>query len=259
MTQVDFKRNLPIGIQSFPYIRKAGHVYVDKTRLAYNLIKGSGKVFFLSRPRRFGKSLFSSTIGAIFSGHRELFGEIAGMPALAINSLDWDWKTHPVIYIPLNSNDEEGGEEYDALKVLRTELSSELEVNAKKYGLTLHPSNIPSIQFKQLIVDLYYRFDQQGVVVLIDEYDHPLIGSLQNPDMYDQMRKILKNFYGVLKGCDDYLRFVLFTGVSKFSKVGIFSGLKINLFHFVYITIPHFPVTFIGSLRYNSSVKEIVS
>ncbi|MDR2694444.1 MAG: AAA family ATPase, partial [Chitinispirillales bacterium] len=138
---------MPVGIQDFPDIRERGFVYVDKTARAYELITGSGKAFFLSRPRRFGKSLLCSTLGAIFEGRRELFGEIAGHPALAMDSLDWDWKAHPVIRIDLNAG------EYSKYGVaaLYDTLSAEMLSAAKKYGVNLDRTVSPATQFKSLI------------------------------------------------------------------------------------------------------------
>jgi hypothetical protein len=105
------KRRLPIGIQDFTKIREGGYCYVDKTARIHQLISGSGTAFFLSRPRRFGKSLLCSTLGAVFEGRRELFGEIAGHPALAIDSLEWEWKKHPVIRLDLNAGVYQNGVE----------------------------------------------------------------------------------------------------------------------------------------------------
>jgi hypothetical protein len=211
---------LSLSIQSFSKIRKSGCIYVDKTRQIYDLITDRPGTYFLSRPRRFGKSLICTTLEAIFSGRRELFGEIAGRPALAINSLDWDWKEYPVIYLQLDSERKTAKAE-----VLEEKLKWKLGNIARSYGVEARGDDA-SVIFENLIEDLYYRFDECRVVVLIDEYDHPMISSLHDADKYDQMREILKDFYGVLKGCDEYLRFVFFTGVTKFSKVGVFTGLN---------------------------------
>jgi hypothetical protein len=124
------KRRLPIGIQDFPKLREERCVYADKTERIHDLITGSGTVFFLSRPRRFGKSLLCSTLAAIFEGRRELFAGGAGNPALAVNSLDWPWKKHPVIHIDLNPGDYSSG-----AKELHTTLNWALEQAAQKYGV----------------------------------------------------------------------------------------------------------------------------
>jgi hypothetical protein len=213
------KRLLPVGIQDFPDIRTRGFVYVDKTARVYDLITGSGKAFFLSRPRRFGKSLLCSTLGAVFEGRRELFGEIAGKPALAIDGLDWEWKAHPVIYLDLYAGNYSKGE-----PVLNTVLQNKLENCARRYKTALRGQTAP-IQFENLIVDLNERFGEETAVI-IDEYDSPLTGTLLEPAVHVQLRNELKAFYGVMKSCDAHLRFILLTGVSKFSHVSIFSGLN---------------------------------
>jgi len=214
------KRLLPIGIQSFPDIRKRGFVYADKTARAHELITGSGKAFFLSRPRRFGKSLLCSTLGAIFEGRRELFGEIAGQPALAIDTLDWEWKAHPVIRIDLN-----GGNYGKGVGELHSTLYYEMRREAEKYGGELNRADSPAGQFKYLI-ELACKKIGEKAVVIIDEYDSPLTGTLNKRDVHVELRNELKTFYGVLKSYDDYLRLVFLTGVSKFSQVSIFSELN---------------------------------
>jgi len=214
------KRILPVGIQDFSDIRTRGFVYADKTARAYELITGSGKAFFLSRPRRFGKSLLCSTLGAIFEGRRELFGEIAGRPALAIDGLDWEWKKHPVIYLDLSAeNYIDGGR--PALNAL---LQNELGEAARRYGAVSRGQTV-SLQFRNLIADLHERLNEK-VVVIIDEYDSPLTGTLTKRDVHIELRDELKAFYSVLKSCDAHLRFIFLTGISKFSQVSIFSALN---------------------------------
>jgi len=215
------KRLLPVGIQDFADIRTRGFVYVDKTARAYDLITGSGKAFFLSRPRRFGKSLLCSTLGAIFESRRELFGEIAGRPALAINGLDWEWKKHPVIYLDLiTGNYSDGG----GVPVLNTVLQNKLENCARRYKVSLRGQTAPT-QFENLIVDLNESFGEKAVVI-IDEYDNPLTSTILEPAVHVQLRNALKDFYSVLKSCDAYLRFIFLTGISKFSQVSVFSALN---------------------------------
>ncbi|MDR2693579.1 MAG: ATP-binding protein [Chitinispirillales bacterium] len=213
------KRILPVGIQDFPDIRERGFVYVDKTARACELITGSGKAFFLSRPRRFGKSLLCSTLGAIFEGRRELFGEIAGRPALAMDSLDWEWKAHPVIRIDLNAGNYSGG-----VAVLDDVLQNGLENTARNYGITLRGRTLPT-RFGNIITDLHGRGSEKAVVI-IDEYDKPLTNTLNKRDVHIELRDELKAFYSVLKSCDAHLRFIFITGVSKFSHVSIFSDLN---------------------------------
>ncbi|GBU21752.1 ATPase AAA [Fibrobacteres bacterium R8-0-B4] len=215
------KRLLPVGIQSFSDIRERGFVYVDKTARAYELITGSGKAFFLSRPRRFGKSLLCSTFGAVFEGRRELFGEIAGRGALAIDSLDWEWRRHPVIRIDLNA----GNYADDGVKALRSTLYAEMRRLAGKYGVAIDRADTPDSQFKYLIESVCDKTGEMAAVI-IDEYDSPLTNTLDKRDIHIELRNALKAFYGVLKSYDDRLRFIFITGVSKFSQVSVFSGLN---------------------------------
>jgi hypothetical protein len=218
-TNTATQRFLPVGIQDFRKIREKGYIYVDKTPQVYPLITGIEGAFFLSRPRRFGKSLLCSTLGAIFEGRRELFGEIAGRPALALDSLDWEWKTHPVIYLDLYA-----GNYCDGKPVLNTVLQNKLENCARHYKVALRGQTVP-MQFENLIVDLHEHTGEETVII-IDEYDSPLTGTLLEPTIHVQLRNELKTFYGVMKSCDAHLRFILLTGVSKFSHVSIFSGLN---------------------------------
>ncbi|GBU21180.1 hypothetical protein R80B4_01069 [Fibrobacteres bacterium R8-0-B4] len=215
------KRLLPIGIQDFPKIRDSGFVYVDKTARVHELLTGSGGAFFLSRPRRFGKSLLCSTLGAVFDGRRELFGEIAGRPALAINSLDWEWKTHPVIRLDLSTGD------YPKYGVdaLHDTLNSWLRSAAERYGVTLNTAESPASRFRYLIEKAGEKLGEKAVVI-IDEYDCPLTSTLLEPTVHIQLRDALKAFYGVLKSCDAQLRFIFLTGISKFSQVSVFSALN---------------------------------
>jgi hypothetical protein len=220
------KRKLPIGIQDFVSIREDGFCYVDKTARIHQLITGSDRAFFLSRPRRFGKSLLCSTLGALFQGRRELFGEIAGQSALAINSLEWEWKKHPVIKLDLNP-----GNYSEGTSVLISGLNNALSNIARLYGLELR-GQLVSVQFANLIRDLQEKFTEK-VVVIIDEYDKPLLATIDDPSLHVKMRDELKGFYGVLKSYDEYLQFVLLTGVTKFSHVSVFSDLN----HLVDLTL----------------------
>ncbi|GHV72341.1 ATPase AAA [Spirochaetia bacterium] len=210
---------MPIGIQDFASIREEGFRYVDKTERIHGLISGSGRAFFLSRPRRFGKSLLCSTLGAIFEGRRDLFGEIVGYPALAINSLEWDWKRHPVIRIDLNA-----GLYSEGIEALRSVLYSELKRESGKQGIALEQADVTS-QFKSLIEKSCDKTGEKAVII-IDEYDKPLLSTIDLPDIHNKMRDMLKGFYGVLKSYDAYLRFVFLTGVTKFAHVSVFSDLN---------------------------------
>ena len=210
-------RKLPIGIQDFGKLRELGHVYVDKTPIIHQLIQGSG-AYFLSRPRRFGKSLLCSTIKTIFEGKRELFQETAGFPALAIDNLEWEWKKHPVILLSLNTAF------FSSANVLINTLYDHLLNIALDNNLDLRGEEMGA-KFRNLIIDLNNKYKER-VVVLIDEYDKPLLDAIGNPDLHIQIRNELKGFYGILKSSDEYLRFVFLTGVTKFAHVSIFSDLN---------------------------------
>jgi hypothetical protein len=164
-------RRLPIGIQDFPKIRESGFIYVDKTARIHELISGSATACFLSRPRRFGKSLLCSTLGVIFEGRRELFSEIAGQPALAINSLDWEWKKHPVIRLDLNA-----GLYSDGVDALHSVLISELGREARKQKVELEPVDVAG-QFKLLLEKSCAKTGEKAVVI-IDEYEKPLLATM---------------------------------------------------------------------------------
>lgn len=204
-------KNLPIGIQTFRKIREDDCLYVDKTRQIYQLIS-SGQYFFLSRPRRFGKSLTLSTIREIYSGSRDLF------EGLWIEN-QWNWtKVHPVVHIQFNEIGYNTGG-------LESALHKTLEEQAAMYGLSLKEATYDQ-KFRELIRELSEK--KGKVVLLIDEYDKPLIDYLEKdqlPIAFEHQR-ILKSFYSIIKSADPYLEFLLITGVSKFSKVSIFSDLN---------------------------------
>lgn len=205
-------RKLPIGIQTFEDIRTGNYVYVDKTAFVWKIVN-NGKPYFLSRPRRFGKSLLLSTFEAYFEGRKELFS------GLAIEQLETEWKKHPVLHLDLNA------EKYDSLKRLNDILSRQLTQWELQYGKGADENTL-SGRFSGII----RRASEQagcGVVVLIDEYDKPLLQALgENDELLEEYRKTLKAFYGVLKSADRYLRFVFLTGVTKFSQVSVFSDLN---------------------------------
>jgi hypothetical protein len=207
------KRRLPLGIQTFEIIRSEGFVYVDKTARIHELITGSAGPVFLSRPRRFGKSLLCSTIAAVFEGRRDLFS------GLVIDRLEWEWKKHPVIQLDLNP-----GRYEDGVRNLDVQLHTALTDAAETENLRLYGETLEA-QFGNLIKNMCNQRGQK-VVVIIDEYDKPLLSTVDNAELHKQMRIALKGFYAVLKSYDRYLRFVFLTGVTKFSQVSIFSELN---------------------------------
>jgi hypothetical protein len=213
------EQKLPIGIQDFVKIREEGFCYVDKTARIYELIRGTAGPVFLSRPRRFGKSLLCSTVKAVFEGRRELFGAIAGQPPLAIDGLEWEWKKHPVIHIDLNPGNYTLG-----TSVLNSQLHITLESHEKKYGLVRGVDD-PAGRFRQLISNVAEKTGEKAVVI-IDEYDKPLLTTIDAAEAHRELLNALKGFYGTLKSSDAYLQFVLLTGVTKFSQVSVFSDLN---------------------------------
>jgi hypothetical protein len=213
------KRKLPLGIQEFAKIREQGYCYIDKTARIYELITGTAGPVFLSRPRRFGKSLLCSTLGAVFEGRRELFGSLNEQPPLAISTLDWEWKKYPVIRIDLNPGNYAAGIEH-----LNARLRNSLDDTARNTGLSLR-GDVAAEQFYNLIRDMSAQGGQKTVVI-IDEYDKPLLAAIDTPETHREIRNALKAFYGVLKSSDAHLQFVLLTGVTKFSQVSVFSDLN---------------------------------
>lgn len=201
----------PIGIQDFEGLIKDGYIYVDKTALMYNMVT-KGKYYFLSRPRRFGKSLLISTIEAYFLGKKELFS------GLAINCLEKEWIQHPVLHLDLNPV------KYDNEQSLEDRISTVLYQWEELYGSSSSESTISS-RFEGVIRRAYKKTGRR-VVVLIDEYDKPLLQSMGNESLQTEYRNSLKAFYGVIKSMDRALRFVLLTGVTKFGKISVFSDLN---------------------------------
>ena len=205
------RRKFPIGVQSFKKIRLDNYLYVDKTALVYELAN-SGSSFFMSRPRRFGKSLLISTLEAYFLGQKELF------EGLAVEELEEDWLTYPVLHMDLNA------EKFDSPGQLDAILSNQLTQWETLYGQGKDETTL-SLRFKGVI---RRAAEQAGrpAVVLVDEYDKPLLQSLQDKELHQAYKETLKAFYGVLKSADQYLKFYLLTGVTKFGQVSVFSDLN---------------------------------
>ena len=201
----------PIGIQTFANIINEGYLYVDKTELVYKLANDN-KYYFLSRPRRFGKSLLVTTLEAYFQGRKELF------EGLAISKLETEWNQYPVLHIDLNAAD------YRDVKALQSLIDYHLLRFEKTYGPSSENRSL-SERFMDVIRRAYELTGLQ-VVILVDEYDKPLLQAIGNEELQNDYRKILKSFYGVAKTMDSYIRLAFFTGVTKFSKVSVFSDLN---------------------------------
>ena len=201
----------PIGIQNFGEIRRDGYVYVDKTALMWKMVD-EGKYYFLSRPRRFGKSLLLSTMEAFFSGERELFR------GLYVDGVEWDWQTYPIMHLDLNT------EKYDSPQALSDRIDLFLATNEKLYGHEPYEKSFGA-RFEGVI---RRAFEKTGlrVVILVDEYDKPMLQAIGNDELQQGYRDTLKAFYGALKSSDRYIRFAFLTGVTKFGKVSVFSDLN---------------------------------
>ncbi len=203
--------HLPIGIQNFEKIRNGHFLYIDKTESVFRLAH-SVEYAFLSRPRRFGKSLLTSTLESYFSGRKDLF------KGLAIERLEKTWTKHPVLHIDLN------GAEYSSVEALTEKLEFVLSDFEHQYAIQNNQSGL-GIRFERLIKEIFRQANER-VVVLIDEYDKPLLEAIDAPQLQEHFRFILQSFYSTLKSCDAYLRFVFLTGVTRFGKLSVFSGLN---------------------------------
>ena len=201
----------PIGLQNFQGLREDGYVYVDKTAFVYQLAQ-SGKYYFLSRPRRFGKSLFLSTLEAYYLGKKELF------KGLALERLEKDWKIYPVLHLDLNAA------KYTEPKALTDIIEWHCRQWEEIYGESFAESNLYD-RIKDIIIHAYEKTGQK-VVILVDEYDKPLLQAIGNKALQDEYRAMLKSVYGVAKTMDGYIQLAFFTGVTKFSKVSVFSDLN---------------------------------
>ncbi|MDE6479043.1 MAG: ATP-binding protein [Muribaculaceae bacterium] len=202
----------PIGIQNFPEIIVEGYTYVDKTYFVGKLIKG-GKYNFLSRPRRFGKSLLLSTIQTYFEGRRDLF------KGLAIDNMDLDWTPRPIFYFDFNTGN------YGHPDGLKNRLISLLNLYEKEYDVEVSMEEDTALRFENLIRQVYKKTGQQ-VVILVDEYDKPLLNLDENPEQFEKNQRMLKGFFSNLKSMDACIKFGMLTGVARFSKVSIFSDLN---------------------------------
>jgi len=205
------RKKLPIGIQNFSEIRSEGYYYADKTAFCLKLAQ-QGKYYFLSRPRRFGKSLLIDTLGELFSGNQALF------TGLYVED-KWDWSIqYPVIRISF------GGGIIESKADLTNKIQEQLRINQEILHITCQDEST-SVCFAELIRFTHEKTGQR-VVILVDEYDKPILDNLLKPDVAKEIRDGLRNFYSVIKDCDAHIKFAMLTGVSKFSKVSLFSGLN---------------------------------
>lgn len=202
----------PVGIQTFERIRKENKLYIDKTEYIYRMTHSGGCYFFLSRPRRFGKSLLVSTFESYFSGKKELF------EGLAIEKLEQEWMEYPVLHFDMS-----GGKHMEK-EQLEDYLSNRLEAEERKWGIT-HTKRGANNRLTELITTAYEISGKQ-VVVLIDEYDAPMLDVAHDKETLDVLRNVMRNFFSPLKMCEPMLRFVFLTGITKFSQVSIFSELN---------------------------------
>ena len=205
------KKRYPIGVQTFEKIIQTGCVYVDKTAEVHRLAH-DGSFFFLSRPRRFGKSLLCSTLQSYFEGRRELFR------GLAMERLEQEWTPYPVLRADLS------GEEYRNADTLKSKLNLILTGWEEVYG-TADSEQTPGARFMGVIRRAFQQTGQKAVVI-IDEYDKPMLEALEHGDDYDAFQKTMQGFYSALKSSDEYIRFCLLTGVTKFGKLSVFSALN---------------------------------
>jgi hypothetical protein len=206
-------KRLPIGISDFKKLREENFIYVDKTQYIYKLITEGGGYYFLSRPRRFGKSLLLSTIRYLFEGERELY------KGLYIED-KWNWEeTYPVIRIDFVKTQVKNEEE------LQKELKATIIETGRRYGYEYNQGYTINRNLEKLI-ERVNEVSKKQVVILIDEYDKPILDNIEKKEGVEIIREVLKGFYTTLKGLDEYIKFVLITGVSKFAKVSLFSGLN---------------------------------
>ena len=201
----------PIGEQSFENLREGNFIYVDKTRYIEKIINGS-QYYFLGRPRRFGKSLFLSTLKCFFEGKRELF------KGLYIDTIDWDWKPYPVLHLDLNNQQYKEENNLDIL------IENFLSIKEKEYGITPTQQD-HSVRFSNLIKGMYEATGKR-VVILVDEYDKPLVNNIHNRQRFEMYRDKLATIYSNFKSSAEYIRLVFLTGVSRFGKLSVFSGLN---------------------------------
>ena len=205
-------KKCPLGVQTFSEVRGGDYIYIDKTDMVYRMTQ-SFKYVFLSRPRRFGKSLLASTLHSYFAGKKELF------KGLAVERLETEWAEHPVLHFDMSTA------KHMDKETLEQELSGKLSDYEKIYGKSDPGKTKLNQRLECLIVHAYEKTGRQAVV-LIDEYDAPLLDVVHEDELLQQLRQVMRNFYAPLKACDPYLRFVFLTGITKFWQMSIFSELN---------------------------------
>jgi len=207
-------KQLPTGIQEFEYIRQKDVLYVDKTDIIYKFVSGAKKQYFLSRPRRFGKSLLCWTLDALFRGKRELF------EGLAISKTDWAWECYPVIHLDMSKISTDGG-----TAGVRESLAGETDDIAREHEVDLRGATAPGDMLKRTIVEVAKKHGKPAVVI-VDEYDKPFLDFYNKPPTAQEVRDIMRNYYSQLKANEPHIRFLFMTGISKFTKAGVFSALN---------------------------------
>lgn len=210
-TAIMMQRNYPIGIQSFEEIRSGEYIYIDKTALIYRLVS-TGKYYFLSRPRRFGKSLLINTLKSYFEGRQDLF------KGLAIEQLEKDWKSYPVLRFDFSTG------KFASLELLRDAIDFKLAEFENLYDIPKEKWST-SVRMTRLIKTIYEKTGKQ-VVILVDEYDSAMLYNIDNEVVQDQVREEIRNLFSPIKEADPWLKFVLLTGITKFSQMSIFSELN---------------------------------
>ena len=238
----DLQRLYPIGIQTFSKIREGNYLYIDKTAYVYRMTHSASSYMFLSRPRRFGKSLLTSTLHSYFSGHKDLFH------GLAMEKLEKEWTEYPVLHFDMST-----AKHADSEQLLQ-------ELNLKLYGYEqIYGRLDEEVNPNQRLMGLIKRaYEQTGkkVVVLIDEYDAPLLDVVHERENLDVLRNIMRNFYSPLKACDPYLRYVFLTGITKFSQLSIFS--ELNNIENISMDEPYAAICGISEDEIRSQMKEDV-
>lgn len=204
---------LPAGVQNFRDLIQSGYLYIDKTQVIAELLRAPKGIYFLSRPRRFGKSLLISTLEEIFRGNKALFRD------LWLDKSDYAWPAYPVIRLDFSLERARSAAEMTEI------IGVYLQEIASQYQIELEETNYQR-QFRRLIQQMAEQSEQKQVVILVDEYDYPIIDNIENAAEAERIRDVLKGFYTVVKALDSHVRFLFLTGVTKFSRVGIFSGLN---------------------------------